>query len=290
VLPLRHLVESGFFAARELTVQLVWGPGPYGALPELVAQRAPFALVDVPTAARAAEQKVELLGVFHLYAADPAIVFTLERAVIHGAEQLAGRRIGVSSPHLAGAFALRAALREAGLEAGQVELVSAAGDLPTLLESGRVAAVAGSRHLAPGLEQRGLRTVYLPRAGWEAVPGPLIAASRAFAAERPDVVKRFVGALRSGIQGTLVDPSALRAAAERILANGPAERGAVRAQVESLLASLSPADEGQGPGWVDPGRVVAVERYLRELGVTKGTAELSKVLVNDFLIGGTSPR
>ena len=271
--------------------RFVGGQGPFDALPELIAGRADVALVDVPTIARAAERHVDVIGVFQLYRADPSIVFALARSAIGTPEQLRGRKVGVRSPQIAAVQALRATLGSAGLDLSAVELV-ADRDLRALLGGGRVAAVAGPIHLAAWLKAQGQSVTFLPRAGWEIVPGPVVATTRAFVAGHPLAVGQLVGALARALTLVLADPTGLRDRAQLELPELASQPLALRAQVDAMLVSLANVDPDHGPGWADPERYAAAGHYLRELGTTEGTVELPKLVVNDFLPkpDGSPPR
>ena len=267
---------------RGIDGQLIWGQGGSEPLADLLSGKAQLAVLDVPTVARAAERGLRVIGVFQVYGADTSMTFALGRAGIHAPAQLRGLKVAVPTAQGAAREALRAGLRVAELGLADVEMVVAP-DLRPSLESGRVAAVTGSGHLARWFEARGQPLRYLPRGGWEVVPGPVLAIRTDYAASSRTTLVRLLEAIRAGILGVLDDPGALRGAASRLLGGDAGPDEPRRAQVDAVLVSLRNFDAEHGPGWANPERYAATDRYLRELGTTAGTTELVSAFVNDFL-------
>jgi ABC-type nitrate/sulfonate/bicarbonate transport system substrate-binding protein len=282
-LPLVHLSrQDELLRQQDLQLRLVRAPVGE-ALSALVAGRVQFALLDVPTVAVAVEQKLDLLGIFQLYASDSSVVFSLARRGLESAASLKGRRVGLRQPQGAALRALAASLRTADLGLQAVQLVIESSRLGVLLESGRASALAVSRHILPWFEARSLQVAHLPRGGWEQVPGPSIVTTRSFAEENRADARKLVAALSSGLVTALADAASLRETAGSIFLVEPGERQVLDAQTESVLYSVQEGWGNQVPGWADRRRYEAVQHYLQDQAVTDGRADLTRVFVNDYL-------
>src|SRR5581483_10130380 len=97
LLPLLGLADSEAVSKRSFDLRLVWSQGGQDALSTLLSGRSELALLDLPTAARAVEAKIDLVGVFQLYPRDPTAVFSLARSGLRQAAELRLKRVGLSS-------------------------------------------------------------------------------------------------------------------------------------------------------------------------------------------------
>jgi ABC-type nitrate/sulfonate/bicarbonate transport system substrate-binding protein len=281
-LPLSYLIESGVLVENGPPVrQIVTAAGPE-SLAALLAGRVQLALLDAPATLQAAERGVDLVGIFQLYASDSAAVFGLQRVSPGSAAGLSGGIVGLAGRTASFSGVLAATLESAGLESSAVGRVEV-GEPRAQLEAGRVAALAGPNHLAAWFESRAQAVVRYPAPGWENMPGPFLVTTRALVASQRPALSGFCAALQRALVELLRDPGALRSQALARFARDAAERPALAAQFETVLASWSSYRLDRGPGWTSPERLNAAGELLTKLGLINGTADPGQVFIGDLL-------
>jgi putative hydroxymethylpyrimidine transport system substrate-binding protein len=203
----------------------------------LSAGRADIGVVDIHDLALARERGTDLVGLGALVQRPLAAV--IARNEVRRPRELEGRRVGVTGLPSDDAV-LRAVLEHDGSSLAEVRRVTIGFSAVPSLIAGRVDAVVAFWN-AEGvtLRRRGVptREFRVDRYGAPEYPELVLASTHATLAERRDLVRRTLAALRDGTRAALSHPAT--AVSEVAEASGEDE-SVVRAQLEALAPAFRP--------------------------------------------------
>jgi ABC-type nitrate/sulfonate/bicarbonate transport system substrate-binding protein len=187
----------------------------------------------------------------------------------HG--DLKGRKIALDALSTGFAFVLYEMLARGGLSADDYEKV-AVGATPQRWESVRDGETAGTMVLEPFTSiarAQGFNVLDISTDVFDAYQGGSFAASRAWAAANPDIVKGFIKGYLGGLEWTL-DPANRDEAAKILLAKMPAIKPGV---VDNVMSSLLDPRSGLTPKGeiIDDGVTKVLElrsKYIADTNLT----------------------
>ncbi len=249
-------IDKGYFRAAGIDVTVRPGAGTDTALQMLSTGNVDFTPIDFAGALIrfGSGTAPDVTAVAAIQQRTTACVLALDGHGVGSAKDLAGRTVGtpIGSPVAAlfPTYAMRA-----GLDARSVRLVSLPSDqLPNALTGGAVDALGQTVMDAPTAERAGGRAVVLPFGDYLGdLYGDVLVTSARLARQKPDLVRRFTGALLTSLRYALDNP----AEASRILrAHGsPEDVKASTAELTLLKPYVEPAASGTAIGTLDRQRV-----------------------------------
>lgn len=213
--PLVAAQEQGYFAEEGLEVEVVFPPDPASAAKLLGTGDAQLGIVTTTDIASAVANEVPIIAIGNYTMGNNWGLFTKPGTPI-AIDALAGKRIAGYGDTWTNAM-LPFVLGEAGLEEGDVEVVTVDWDLPLLL-SGEVDVTTNTtNYIRPGvLEETGEEPgALLARDhGAPDVPVWVFAGNSAFLEEDPEAAAAFMRAMAKGIEWAEANPDEAVAAFE----------------------------------------------------------------------------
>lgn len=274
-------IDKGYYKQAGLDVKILPGQGSVDAIRQTGAGNATFGFADAASLVLArANDKIPVKLVAIVYAKPPEAIFCREDAGLKTPKDLEGKSIanpaGGAIPDMFPAFA-----KAAGVDAAKVRwVVASSSALPSLLASGRVPCV-GQFTVGEPLLRASVAPAKIIRFAYSDPGlnfyGNGIVATEATIADKPDLVRRFVGATIKGMKAAFADP----AEAGAILHKYHPEVDAKVAQGETEAVADLAEVKGAQLGAIDPARIQAT------IDVVKGAFKLSSpVSLKDVYAAG----
>ncbi len=261
--------KDGKFGAERLNVSFNSAAGSPEALTRVAKGDSELALVDINELIRFRDKDgaAPVKAVFVLFNRAPYAIIARRSRGIHLLPDLDGKTVGVADGDLS--MRLWPALAQLnGINASRLKFhnISAAVREP-ILSAGQVDAVAGFSYLSAvnlrdhGVPGADLVVLRYADYGCEAY-GFAVVANPAFAAAKPDAVKRFVRALIAGINTTAKEPARAADEAASRIDNG--DRDLELERLRTVLGDNILTDEVKrdGLGGIDP---VRLERSIDQI-------------------------
>jgi NitT/TauT family transport system substrate-binding protein len=159
---------------------------------------------------------------------DPTALATADRGVT--AAGLAGKSVAVSQLGGAPELVAKSAIDAGGGDSSAVKFVElGSAQMVAALKAHRVDAALLTEPNATVAEQQGLPILSRPQSlGEPGLPSTLWVTSRKYAAEHPDVIKKFVAAVQSGGREANADPAGARQVAATFMSIDPKVLQAIR--------------------------------------------------------------
>ncbi|WP_220443708.1 ABC transporter substrate-binding protein [Paracoccus luteus] len=203
---------------------------------------------------------------------------------ITGPQDFKGKRIGVMSYQDTTYYNLLGALSSVGLTKDDVQIQAVGpGGLVQLSISGDLDGISGVPEWVPAIEAAGVEMEQMPVDQIFPAMAQAIIASDKTIADRPEVVRGFVGAVLHAVRDIRADPA--RAAAE-FVSFVPQQAGK-EAEVEAILRDYAtkvyPAKEGQPLGSFDPERLTAVQKFYVDHGIVQTAVPADDLYTNEFV-------
>lgn len=212
-----------------------------------------------------------------------------DKGAIREVADLKGKNVGLASPDQDRAY-LTAALKKAGMSVDDLRTTMVgpgSASVAQMLESGRIAAYAGTLTDFFAFEEAGLPVRDITPEGLEGLPvgGYLV---RAETLAKGDVLVKFFRALARGTLVGLERPKVAEAAARQAAPEQWSEPEESREMLAALSKTLVPYD-GKTFGEIRTSRWSNAQNLLREAGVIDGSVDLGTFLatgvlqkINDF--------
>lgn len=240
-------VDREFYRAEGLSVNLLEGGPGIQARNQVLTGGAEFAISSFGEQKTFVETGEPVVAVYSAFQIPPLVMFSLAGSNIREPRDLAGRRVGVKNDYWRGI--LRETLDNAGVDPSRVTEVDVEADAQAMLYDGEVDVWMGYAHDEP-IEARmaghEVVTIFPADYGVGGYEG-LLLTNEATAADRSDMVERFVRASRRGWQYAVEHPDE---AAEVMTRWQP--RDSLEFQRLAVRALIPLVDIPQAPiGWID---------------------------------------
>ncbi len=260
--------EKGFFAEAGIDVTITPGTGSVDVLKLVAGGRADFGIADfTATAITVAKEKLPVTTVAAIQQRSLAAIVALEGGGITTPADLVGKKIG-DQPGSTNQVMFPVYAKAAGIDPARVQFVPAAPPaLPQLLAAGQVDGIGQFVVGKPLIEAaaKGRKAVVLPYG--DLVPdlyGNALVTSKETAAQKPDLVKRFSGALLKGLAYSVEHPGELGQILGKYQPTQDA--GVASAEVALMAPYVRPAGFDGPLGELTEQRVEKVLGTLREAG------------------------
>ena len=219
-------IDTGLFADAGLEVNISEGNGSLDAIPKVATGAFPIGFADINSLMRFLDQNPDapVKAVMMVYDKPPFAVVGRKSLGVEAPADLEGRVLGAPPPDGAWAqFPIFAAENDLDVSAITVEPVGFPTREPMLAE-GQVAAVTGFSFSSTlnlkrlGVEADDISVILMADYGVQ-LYGNAIIVNTDFAAENPDVVSGFLGAVAAGWKAAIADPAT---AVESLIERNPA--------------------------------------------------------------------
>lgn len=209
-------VDNGYFAEQGLNVSVEAGNGSLDAIPKVATGAFPVGMADINSLIKFLDQNpgAPVTGAMMIYDKPPFAVIGRKSLGIDGPKSLEGKVLGAPPPDGAWAqFPIFAAENGLDMSAITVEPVGFPTREPMLAE-GNVAAITGFSFTSflnsarLGVPEDDLVTLLMADYGVE-LYGNVIIVNTDYAAENPEIVKGFLGAVAQGWSAAIADPAAV---------------------------------------------------------------------------------
>ena len=219
-------IDTGLFADAGLEVNISEGNGSLDAIPKVATGAFPIGFADINRLMRFLDQNPDapVKAVMMVYDKPPFAVVGRKSLGVEAPADLEGRVLGAPPPDGAWAqFPIFAAENDLDVSAITVEPVGFPTREPMLAE-GQVAAVTGFSFSSTlnlkrlGVEADDISVILMADYGVQ-LYGNAIIVNTDFAAENPDVVSGFLGAVAAGWKAAIADPAT---AVESLIERNPA--------------------------------------------------------------------
>lgn len=273
--------EKGFFKEAGIDVTIKPGNAGESNIKLLHAGQAQFAIVEfssqVVRAGTGADPDSRVIGAIHQRTVAAFIAF--EGSGINKPADLQGKTIG-QSPGAMNKTLFPAYTKLSGIDGSSVKWADAAApQLPALLVSGKVDAVAQWVPAVPSLEaaSKGKKAVVLPFGDFLTdIYGNVLVTDKKIIKENPDLVKRFRGALFKGLKYAIEHPEE----AGQILHKDQAavDAKAAAEELKIMGSYVTTATEKVEIGSMDPTRVAKGIALVQSLGLIQSGLDVNKYM------------
>lgn len=276
--------EAGAFADQDLEVTLTVPSDPAAALKQVGAGRAPFAISYTPEVLLARSRGVPVVAVGALVGQPlNAVIARTDRGVTRPRD-LEGKTVGIAGVPSDRPL-LESVVRADGGDPSKVRTRTVGFSLSPALAAGKVDAVIGAywNIEVPELEAKGVEVTVL-RLEEHGVPTYdelVVVTSDTVRRERPDLVRRFLAALRIGQERAAADPAA--AAATLARENEDLSAEALPRQVALTAPLLAPEE---GAVTLDPADWSAFADWMRAEGLLTREVDPADAVTAEFLPEG----
>lgn len=209
-------IDNGYFAEQGLNVSVEAGNGSLDAIPKVATGAFPVGMADINSLIKFLDQNPDapVIGAMMIYDKPPFAVIGRKSLGIDTPKSLEGKVLGAPPPDGAWAqFPIFAA--ENGLDMGAITVEPVG--FPTrepMLAEGNVAAITGFSFTSflnaarLGVPEDDLVILLMADYGVE-LYGNVIIVNTDYAAENPEIIKGFLGAVAQGWASSIADPAAV---------------------------------------------------------------------------------
>lgn len=203
---------------------------------------------------------------------------------ISGIADLKGKKIGVITYQDTAYYNLLGALASVGLTKNDVNIQAVgSGGIIQLTASGDLDGFSGVPEWIAAVEEAGVDLEQVPADTVFPAMAQAIIASDSTIADRPEVVRGFVGAVLKAVGDIQADPA--KAAAE-FVSLVPQHKGK-EAQIEQIMRAyvekVYPAQDGVPMGAFDPARIEAAQKFYVEHAIVPKAVPVADVYTNEFI-------
>jgi NitT/TauT family transport system substrate-binding protein len=202
---------------------------------------------------------------------------------ITGPADLEGKSIGVLAFQDTTYYNLLGVLANAGINRDDADIQAVgSGGIIQLMIAGSLQAMSGVPEWIAAIEAAGVEVDQMPVDEVFPAMAQAIIASDETIAERPEVVRGFVGAVLQAIRDIEADPA--QAAADYIAA--VPQHAGQEAQIEGILRAYAelvyPEGENQPLGTFNPERILAVQQFYLDNGIVETAVPVEELYTNEF--------
>lgn len=282
--PFQLAKAKGYFTEAGLEVEFQVGKGGADVASQVAVGNADLGggIGDTPIIVRA--NGLEVRGVALLGGRGLTQLYWRTDSGATGPASLKGKTIGVLAFQDTTYYNLLGALASQGLSKTDVDAQAVgAGGMIQLMISGEVQAISGVPEWGAAIRAAGVELGHMPVDELFPAMAQAIIASDKTIAERPEVVRGFVGAVLKAIDDIEADPAQ---AAKDYVAAVPQHAGK-EAEIEAIMrdyvALVYPPAAGMARGSFDPARIKAVQDFYLANGLVQTAVPVEDLYTNDFV-------
>jgi len=282
--PFQLAKAKGYFTEAGLEVEFQVGKGGADVASQVAVGNADLGggIGDTPIIVRA--NGLEVRGVALLGGRGLTQLYWRTDSGATGPANLKGKTIGVLAFQDTTYYNLLGALASQGLSKTDVDAQAVgAGGMIQLMISGEVQAISGVPEWGAAIRAAGVELGHMPVDELFPAMAQAIIASDKTIAERPEVVRGFVGAVLKAIDDIEADPAQ---AAKDYVAAVPQHAGK-EAEIEAIMrdyvALVYPPAAGMARGSFDPARIKAVQDFYLANGLVQTAVPVEDLYTNDFV-------
>jgi len=241
----------------------------------------PFAVVSGEQVLLARAQGLPVTYVAAWYQQYPVSVVAKSEANVIVPQDLKGRKIGLPGLFGANYIGLRALLNAGKLTEADVTLDAIGFNQVELVAAGQQDIVVGYSANEPiQLRAQGIAVTEIRVADYVQLAANGILASEKVVAEKPDLVRAFVGAFLKGLADTVANPDEAFKMSESYIPNFADLDATVQKQVLETSIEQWMTDR---PGYSDPQAWENMQNVLLDMGSISDKQDLSKAFTNQFI-------
>ena len=283
-------IDNGHFEAAGLEVEISAGGGSLDAIPKVATGAFPVGFADINSLIKFLDQNpgAPVTAVMMVYDKPPFAVVGRKSLGVSEPKDLEGRVLGAPPPD--GAWAQFPAFATAnGLDMAKITVEPVG--FPTrepMLAEGNVAAVTGFSFssflnlVRLGVPEEDISTILMADYGL-ALYGNAIIVNTEFAAENPEIVTGFLGAVAAGWKDAIADPGK---AIDSLIERNPAADSALeerRLQLAIDANVVTDFTSANGMGGVDAARMEKALGQLAETYTFQAAPDMSLYFTDAFL-------
>jgi NitT/TauT family transport system substrate-binding protein len=275
--------ELGYFRDQGIEFEYRAGQGTGDAMKQLLAGNGDVAFVGPEVMYFTVDQGGDAVGIYNTYPQNIFVVMSWPDAGIRAPADLKSKTIGVLSQASTSRYTVLTLLATAGLKEADVTLV-ATGPSPAPLLERKVDAWSTITTTADAVQrQSGQSFAFLAARDYLNLPTDIFATTRQLYAERPDLLVRFLRAVRQGTEYMIAHPTE---SAQIVVKDAldiktvPAAETVIRAFGE---ASQSDTTRAQGLGYFDLSVLREGARVYQETGLVKSRVDADHYFTNDLV-------
>ena len=211
-------------------------------------------------------------------------IYWRKDAGVNSLADLKGKSVGVLSFQDTTYYNLLGVLASAGLSKDDVDIQAVGpGGIIQLSIAGNLQAMSGVPEWIAAIQGAGVEMGQMPVDEVFPAMAQAIIASDKTIAERPEVVRGFVGAVLKAIDDIVADPAQ---AAKEYTAAVPQHAGK-EAEIEAIMRAYAekvyPEAPNQPRGSFDPERIAAVQKFYIDAGIVTTAVPVEDLYTNDFV-------
>lgn len=283
-------IDKGYFSEADLAVEISPGKGSLDAIPKVATGAFPVGMADINSLVRFLDQNpgAPVTAVMMIYDKPPFAIVGRKSLGVEVPKDLEGKVLGAPPPDGAWAqFPIFAKETGINVDAVTVEPVGFPTREPMLAE-GNVAAITGfsfSSYLnlvRLGVPEDDISTILMADHGVD-LYGNAIIVNTEFAAENPDAVKAFLGAVAKGWADAIADPAG---AIPSLIERNPAADAALeqrRLQLAIDSNVLTDYTAANGMGGIDQDRFKNALEQIKLTYEFKADPDAALYFTSDYL-------
>lgn len=289
-------IDKGFFADKDLTVEISAGSGSLDAIPKVATGAFPVGFADINSLIKFLDQNPDapVKAAMMIYDKPPFAVIGRKSLGVEAPKDLEGKVLGAPPPDGAWAqFPIFAAENDLDTAAITVEPVGFPTREPMLAE-GNVAAITGfsfSSYLnlvRLGVAEDDISTLLMADYGVD-LYGNAIIVNTDYAAENPEVIKGFLDAVAMGWSEAIADPAA---AIPSLIERNPAADAELEGRRLELAIDANVVTDyasAEGFGTVEADRFASALEQIATTYEFQNMGDLSTYFTDEYLPEGGFP-
>ena len=286
-------IDKGYFSDADLAVEISPGKGSLDAIPKVATGAFPVGMADINSLVRFLDQNpgAPVTAIMMIYDKPPFAIVGRKSLGVEAPKDLEGKVLGAPPPDGAWAqFPIFA--KETGIDVDAITIEPVG--FPTrepMLAEGNVAAITGfsfSSYLnlvRLGVPEDDISTILMADHGVD-LYGNAIIVNTEFAAENPEAVKSFLGAVAKGWTDAIADPAA---AIPSLIERNPAADAALeqrRLQLSIDDNVLTDYTKANGMGGIDQNRFKNALEQIKLTYEFKAEPDATLYFTSEFLPEG----
>jgi len=279
--PFYVAVDKGYFDEENLAISFDYGMET-DLLKLVGAGELQFAVASGDQVVLSRAQGLPVVYVLNWYRRFPVCVVSLREKGINGANDLAGKRVGIPATEGASYIGWRALLHAEGMDEAKVNLQVIGYTQVASLTEGRVdAAVCYALNEPVQLSQAGYSIDVVYVADYANLVSNGLITNEQTIAERPELVQRLVRAVLRGLRYTIEHPDEAFAICKQHV---PEIAGDNEALQKAVLVESVKFWQGDRLGHSDRAAWEESQRFMRQIGLIDAEVDVETLFTNQFVV------